>query len=119
MPPSTQEILERLNAAVAQRGLAGPTLAAYRRVWRDTLIRAASAVLDPATLPQAKAEEFYSELTRGRGASCHLQVKAALALLYRVLEAPNPFADCLAPKFRPEAVEIRHLEGGRLAKVLL
>jgi len=46
-------------------------------------------------------------------------VKAALALLYRVLEAPNPFADCLAPKFRPDAVEIRHLEGGRLAKVLL
>ena len=55
MPATTQEILERLNAAAAQRGLAGPTLAAYRRVWRDTLIRAASASLDPAALPQAKA----------------------------------------------------------------
>ena len=36
MPATAQEILERLNAAAGQRGLAGPTLAAYRRVWRDT-----------------------------------------------------------------------------------
>jgi hypothetical protein len=38
--------------------------------------------------------EFYEEATRGRSASHHLQVKAALALLllYHVLDTPNPFS---------------------------
>ena len=66
MPATAQEILARLNAAASQRGLAGPALTAYRRIWRDAIIRAASASLDPAALPQARAEEFYAELTRGR-----------------------------------------------------
>lgn len=75
--------------------------------------------LETTALPQAKAEKIYAELTRGRGASHHLQVKDASALLYRVLDAPNPFAICLAPKFQVDAVEIRHLEAGALGKVLL
>ena len=37
--------------------------------------------------------------TRGRSASHHLQVKAALALLYDVLGSTNPFAECPTPKF--------------------
>jgi site-specific recombinase XerD len=119
MPASPHEILEKLESAASQRGLAGPTLASYRRAWRAAVIRAAAESLDPAALPKTKAAEFYAEMTRGRGAAHHLQVKAALSFLYKVLEAPNPFAECLAPKFRPEAVEIQHLEGGVLAKVLL
>ena len=43
--------------------------------------------------------EFYEEATRGRSASHNLQVKAALALLYHVLDTPNPFSPCHAPKF--------------------
>ena len=42
------------------------------------------------TLPEDRAGEFYEEATRGRSASHHLQVKAALALLYHVLGSPNP-----------------------------
>lgn len=119
MPASPHEILEKLEAAAAQRGLAGTTLAAYRRTWRGTVIRAAAAALDPARLSKAKADEFYAEMTRGRGAAHHLQTKAALSFLYKVLEAPNPFTECLSPKFSAEAVEIQHLGGSALAKVLL
>jgi hypothetical protein len=36
------------------------------------------------TLPSDRAGEFYEEATRGRSASHHLQVKAALALIYDV-----------------------------------
>ena len=46
------------------------------------------------TLPSERVGEFYEEATRGRSASYHLQVKAALALLYHVLGSPNPFAGC-------------------------
>ncbi|MDB6135076.1 MAG: integrase/recombinase XerD [Verrucomicrobiales bacterium] len=119
MSLSPNEILENLNAAAAQRQLSRPTLAAYRRIWRDIVIRAAAQSLDPAALPRSVAEEFYAELTRGRGASHHLQTKAAVSFLYRMLDAPNPFADCVAPKFRLESVEIQHLDATPLSKVLL
>ena len=33
--------------------------------------------------------------------------KASLALLYDVLGATNPFAQCAAPKFAPEKTELR------------
>jgi hypothetical protein len=39
------------------------------------------------TLPADSAGEFYEEATRDRSASHHLQVKAALSLLYHVLLA--------------------------------
>lgn len=119
MPLNPHELLEKLNASAAQRQLAGPTLTAYRRTWRQVVLRAAAESLDPAALPKTRAVALYSELTRDRGASHHLQTKAALSFLYRVLEAPNPFTDCMAPKFRPDAVEIQHLEAGDLSKVLL
>jgi len=119
MPASPHQTLEKLAGAAAQRGLAGPTLAAYRRTWRQLVIHAAAQSLDPAGISKTKAAEFYTELTRGRGASHHLQTKAAISFLYKVLEAPNPFTECLAPKFRPDAVEIQHLEAGDLSKVLL
>ena len=62
--------------------------------------------------------EFYEEATRGRSASHHLQVKAALALLYRVLGSPNPFAECLAPKFAPEKTELRYHTSSQLGQLL-
>ena len=36
------------------------------------------------TLPEERTGKFYEEATRGRSASHHLQVKAALSLLYNV-----------------------------------
>ena len=62
--------------------------------------------------------EFYEEATRGRSASHHLQVKAALALLYHVLGSPNPFAQCLAPKFAPEKTELRYHTSSQLGQLL-
>src|SRR5258707_7227146 len=61
----------------------------------------------PRNLPSRKGE-FYEEATRGRSASHHLQIKAALALLYHVLGSTNPFAECPAPKFAPEKTELRY-----------
>jgi hypothetical protein len=62
--------------------------------------------------------EFYEEATRGRSASHHLQVKAALALLYHVLGSTNPFAECLAPKFAPEKTELRYHTSSQLGQLL-
>jgi hypothetical protein len=64
--------------------------------------------LGARTLPPKRAGEFYEEAKRGRSASHHRQVKDALSLLYKVLSSPNPFAECLAPKFAPEKTELRY-----------
>ena len=57
-------------------------------------------------------------MTRGRSASHHLQVKAALALLYDVLGSTNPFAECPAPKFAPEKTELRYHTSSQLGQLL-
>jgi hypothetical protein len=62
--------------------------------------------------------EFYEEVTRGLSASHHLQVKADLALLYHVLDSTNPFAECVAPKFSPEKIELRYHTASQLGKLL-
>jgi hypothetical protein len=69
-------------------------------------------------LPAERAGEFYKEATRGRSASHHLQVKAALALLYDVLGATNPFAECAVPKFAPEKIELRYHTASQLGQLL-
>jgi hypothetical protein len=55
---------------------------------------------------------------RGRSASHHLQVKAALALLYHVLGLPNPFAQCPAPKFASEKTELRYHTASQIGQLL-
>lgn len=119
MALSSSELLAQANAAAEQRQLADPTQTAYRRTWLKLAAWCAADSLDPAALPSSKAVEYYAALTAKRGASHHLQTKAALSFLYRVLEARNPFTECMAPKFRPETVEIRHLESANVAAVLL
>ena len=68
------------------------------------------------------ATEFYSSATRGRSASHHLQVKAALAQFYRVLAAPNPFAgDAGSEVFgskRRRCATIRRCSSGQLLLAL-
>lgn len=113
------QILAAANAAAEQRGLAGPTCTAYRRTWTKLLASCAAEGLDPAALPTARSAAFYAEWTRRKGPSHHIQTKASLAFLFRVLDARNPFAECLAPTFRPDSVEIKHLESANVAAVLL
>ena len=69
-------------------------------------------------LPSERVGEFYEETTGGRSASHHLQVKAALALLYHVLGSPNSFGKCLAPKFAPEKTELRYHTSSQLGQLL-
>ena len=77
---SEDSLLERVTAGA--RGT--PTFAQFTpRLWAnlDQIIAWAAAdglVLE--TLPSERVEEFYQEATRGRSASHHLQLKAALAL---------------------------------------
>jgi hypothetical protein len=57
-----------------------------RRTWLKLIAWAAAEGLALETLPSDRAGEFYKEATRRRSASHHhLQVKAALALLYDVV----------------------------------
>jgi integrase/recombinase XerC len=107
------------TAAAEQRQLSELTRRAYKRTWRKVLALAAAEGYDIRSLPREKVQEYYTFLTRQRGASHHIQTKAALSFLFGVLETANPFARCLAPKFRPEAVEIRYLDAAAVAKVLL
>ena len=72
----------------------------------------------PRSLAIGEAGEFYEEATRGRSASHHLQVKAALALLYDVLGSTNPFAECPAPKFAPEKTDLRYHTSSQLGQLL-
>ena len=115
--PST--LLEQLLAAAKERQLASTTLAAYLRAWTKLLTHCAVESLDPGALSRDKAKELYQQMTRKRSASHHLQVKAALSFLYRLLDQTNPFSDCLAPRFRAEATDMQFLEAEQTAQVLL
>ena len=109
-------LLERVTAAANERHLSQNTLTAYRRTWLKAIAWAAAEGLALETLPSERAGEFYEEATRGRSASHHLQVKAALALFYHVLGSTNPFAECPAPKFAPEKTELRYHTSSQLGE---
>ena len=100
-PSST--LLERLSIAARERQLAAPTLAAYRRTWLKLVAWTTASGFDLGTLPREEARGYYEDLTGNRSASHHLQVKAGIAFLYKVLDKPSPFVDCLAPLFLPDA----------------
>src|SRR4029434_10562464 len=110
--------LERVTTAADERHLSQNTLTAYRRTWLKLIAWAAAEGLALETLPLERAGEFYDEATRGRSASHHLQVKAALALLYHVLGATNTFAECMALKFSPEKIELRYHTASQLGQLL-
>ena len=69
------------------------------------------------TLPSERVREFYEEATLGRSASHHLPVKAALALLYHVLDTPNPSSYYHAPKFTTEKTELRYHTSSQLGQL--
>jgi site-specific recombinase XerD len=111
-------LLERVTAAAEERHLSQNTLTAYRRTWLRLIAWSAAEGVVLETLPSERVGEFYEEATRGRSASHHLQVKAALALLYHVLGSTNPFAECAAPKFVPEKIELRYHTASQLGQLL-
>ena len=71
-------LLERVSAAPVERHLSENTLTAYRRTWLKAIAWAAAEGLALETLLSDRVGEVYEEATRGRSASHHLQVKAAL-----------------------------------------
>jgi site-specific recombinase XerD len=115
---SEDSLLERVTAAANERQLSQNTLTAYRRTWLKAIAWAAVEGLALEALPSERAGEFYEEATRGRSASHHLQVKAALSLLHHVLGSTNPFAECPAPKFSPEKTELRYHTASQLGQLL-
>jgi integrase/recombinase XerC len=118
MADSADSLLQAAMDAAAQRKMAANTVTAYRRTWLKLIAWAAAEDIALATLPVNAAKAFYHATTRGLSTSHHLQVKAALSLLYKVLGAPNPFAECLAPKFQIEKTELRYLTATQLAQLL-
>ena len=115
---SEDSLLERVSAAADERHLSQNTLTAYRRTWLKLIAWSAAEGLVLETLPSERAGEFYEEATRGRSASHHLQVKAALGLLFDVLGSTNPFAECAAPRFMPEKTELRYHTASQLGQLL-
>jgi len=118
MSDSANSLLERVTAAAEQRQFSAHTITAYRRTWLKLIAWSAAEGLALETLPAERAGEFYQFATRDRSASHHLQVKAALALLYKVLSSPNPFTECLAPKFQIEKTEMRYHTPSQLGQLL-
>ena len=98
---SEKLLLERVTAAAEERHLSQNTLTAYRRTWLKAIAWAAAEGLALETLPSERAGEFYENATRGRSASHHLQVKAALALLYHVLAPQIRSPSARLPNSRP------------------
>jgi site-specific recombinase XerD len=111
-------LLEQVITAAQERHLSQNTLTAYRRTWLKIIAWSAAERLALQTVPAERVGEFYQEATRGRSASHHLQVKAALALLYDVLGTTNPFAQCPTPKFPAEKVELRYHTASQLGQLL-
>jgi hypothetical protein len=103
---SEDSLLEQITAAAEERQLSQNSLIAYRRTWLKIIAWRAAECLVLETIPVERVGQFYEEATRARRACHHLQVKAAL--LYHVLDSPNPFAQCPAPKFAPEKTELRY-----------
>jgi hypothetical protein len=93
-------LLKRVTAAAEERQLSQNTRTAYRRTWFKAIAWATAEGLALEILPSNRAVEFYEEATGGRSPSHHLQVKAALSLLYRVLGSKNPFARVSCAKVR-------------------
>jgi hypothetical protein len=54
----------------------------------------------------------------GWSASHHLQVKAALALLYVLLRSANPFAAGQSPKLAPKEIELRYHTASQVGQLL-
>jgi site-specific recombinase XerD len=119
MSDTANSIFSRVVEAARQRHLAYNTVLAYRRTWLQVISWTTAQHVDLAALPKREAAEFYAEITKGRSASYHLQVNAALRLLYKLLDAPNPFVELVGPKFRIENTQIRYLEAESLAKLLI
>jgi hypothetical protein len=95
--------LSEVITAAQERHLSQNTLTAYRRTWLKLIAWSAAEGLALAALPLNRAGELYEETTCGRSASHHLQVKAALALLYDILGSTNPFSGCWLPNSRPNS----------------
>jgi site-specific recombinase XerD len=112
-------LLARVTAAAHERHLSQNTLIAYRRTWLKLIAWSAAEGLALQTLPTERVGEFYEEATRGRSASHHLQVKAALALLYDILGTTNPYAKCEAPKFAPKNIELCYHTASQLGHLLV
>jgi hypothetical protein len=89
MPEAPANVLERVNSAARERELAGPTLAAYRRTWLKLVAWTTASGIDLGALPREEARGYYEDLTGNRSASHHLQVKAGIAFLYKVLDKPR------------------------------
>ncbi|MDB6175882.1 MAG: tyrosine recombinase XerC [Chthoniobacteraceae bacterium] len=119
MKSSADAVLSKVMAAAEQRQLSQNTLTAYRRTWLKVIAWSGTEGLALSTLSKDQADRFYREITRERSAAHHLQVKAALQLLYKTLDAVNPFSESHAPKFRIENTEIRYLPAAALSALLL
>jgi len=92
-------LIERVAAAAEERQFSQNSLLAYRRTWLKILAWAEAEGLVLETFPVERVGEFYEEATCAEVPRINSRFKAALALLYHVLGSPNPFAECLAPKF--------------------
>jgi hypothetical protein len=104
-------LLERVTIAAEERHLSQNTLIAYRRTWLKLIAWSAAEGLVLETLPAERRGEFYEETTRGRCASHHLQVKAALALLMTswVLQIRLPSAPLPNSRLRKSSCTITPL----------
>lgn len=111
-------LLEKLELAALDKQLATSTQLAYRRTWIRLLAWTNTKDLNLESLTEDQVYELYQKLTTGRGASHHIQTKAALRLLYQVLKQPDPFKDAIAPKFNIEKIELKYLNATQMGLLL-
>ena len=101
-------LLERVTAAAEERQLSHNSLIAYRRTWLKIIAWAAAEGLVLETFPVERVGEFYEEATAAEAPRITSRSKLRSPSSYHVLDSPNPFAECHAPKFAPEKTELRY-----------
>ena len=113
-----ESLLSRLIETARERKLSEKTITEYRRTWAKLIAWCITGDYSLEQLPKEVAAVFYGEVTAGRSASHHIQVKAALRFVYQFLEIQNPFLACLAPKFDINKVELKYLSAAQVGILL-
>ena len=107
-----------VTTVAEERHLSQNTLTAYRRTWLKLIVWAAAEGLALETLPSDRA----GKCTRRRLGAGALPIITSrskpLPPLDDVLDATDPFAECLTSKFSPEKTELRYHTASQLGRLL-
>jgi hypothetical protein len=107
-------LLERVITAAEERHLSQNTLTAYRRTWLKLIAWSAAEGPGPSNLANGAGRA----VLRGSDSRSECFPSPPGKSSPRALGVTNPFAECAAPKFAPEKIELRYHTASQLGQLL-